>query len=289
MHVLVTGGSGMLGTDVVAALLTRGHTVEAPSHVELDATDPGAVSAHLIEPSFRFDACINCAAYTAVDRAETETDIATAVNSLAPAYLSRACALSSTQFLHISTDFVFDGTKGEPYVETDPVNPLSVYGQTKLEGEEEALAGNQQAVVLRTAWLFGPHGKSFARTMVMAAREGRALRVVADQTGSPTYSPDLAEIIVDCLEAKLPGGIYHAAGPDVMTWHGLAVAVIQADRRLRGDDHPVVVEAIKTSDWPTPARRPTYSALSSEKLRFAGIPLVPPIALAIADFVSRLG
>ncbi len=288
MHVLVTGGSGMLGSDVVAALLAREHTVEAPSHAELDATDPGAVSAHLIEPSFRFDACVNCAAYTAVDQAETESDVATAVNSLAPAYLARACALSSTQFLHISTDFVFDGTKGEPYVETDPVNPLGVYGRTKLEGEEEALAGNQAAIVLRTAWLFGPHGKSFPRTMVMAAREGKCLRVVADQVGSPTYTPDLARVIVDCLEANLAPGIYHAAGPDAMSWHSLAQSVIEADRRLHGDPTLVKTEAIRTSDWPTPAKRPAYSVLGCCKLETAGIAPMRMIELAIADFVTTL-
>jgi dTDP-4-dehydrorhamnose reductase len=284
MRILVVGALGMLGSDVVKVLAESGRDVAAYDLAELDITNPDSVAETLTKEPYQW--CVNCAAYTAVDAAETNVDLATAVNTLGPGYLARACMASNTRLIHISTDFVFDGNKHEPYTEEDVPNPLGIYGHSKLEGEESL--ANSDAIILRTAWLFGPNGKSFPRTMIEAARAGKSLRVVADQIGSPTYTIDLAKTIAEAIESNLVGGLYHAAGPDIMSWHDFATLVIQEDRRQQGDPNPVDIAPIQTQDWPTPAKRPKYSALDSTRLHKAGITPMPPIQAGIEDFVSRL-
>ncbi|MBZ0213022.1 MAG: sugar nucleotide-binding protein, partial [Nitrospirae bacterium] len=183
VRVCVVGGSGMLGCEVVREAISRGWEVWAPSRGEFDLTDPVSVAQIAVaEP--KFDACINCAAYTAVDRAETERDEALALNALGPAYLATACLQAGTRLVHVSTDFVFDGTASVPYRPGDPTHPLSVYGESKLEGEGPVLGSGGN--VVRTSWLFGPErGGGFPGAIVRAARAGRPLRVVADQVGTP--------------------------------------------------------------------------------------------------------
>ncbi|HZH98927.1 MAG TPA: sugar nucleotide-binding protein, partial [Fimbriimonadaceae bacterium] len=168
MRVLVIGGTGMLGSDVVHELRSRGHEVLSPSSSELDITDPLGAASVASGAYGKIDWCVNCAAYTAVDKAETDADAATLLNAIAPGYLARSCAMAGTKLLHFSTDFVFDGLSSTPYTEAMPTHTLGVYGRTKREGEEAVLAGDPSALILRTAWLYGPNGGSFPRTMIRA-------------------------------------------------------------------------------------------------------------------------
>lgn len=277
MRILLFGGYGMLGTDLRAEFERRGWEVVAPTLEEVDITDPIQVAGCADSGA---DWVVNAAAYTAVDRAESEPDEALKVNGLAVGYLGQMAAMAGSKFLHISTDFVFDGGKAEPYEEDDPTNPLGEYGRSKLLGEEQALA--HSGVVVRTAWLFGPNGGSFPKTMLRVAREGKPLRVVADQTGCPTYTADLARVIADLIEKDAYPGIYHAVGADAMTWHEFAV------RTLRTAGIEYEVTPIPTIDYPTPARRPAYSVLSTKKVEALGISKMRPIDEALAEFVSRL-
>jgi len=281
LRVLVPGGRGMLGTDVVAEATKRGHEAISLSRPDFDIADPLSAARIAAEEFGRIDACINCAAYTAVDLAEDEEREATEANGIGPGYLARACAALGIRFLHVSTDFVFDGSAAEPYTEEASTRPLSAYGRSKLLGEREVLAAHQNAWVFRTAWLFGPHGKSFPRTMINARRAGKSLRVVADQTGNPTYTPDLARVLLDAVEFNIFPGIYHATGPDTMTWFEFAKQAVATDL---GGGEPNIAP-IRTEDWPTKATRPRYSVLSNEKLRAAGIAPMRPIREALKDFL----
>ncbi|MCC7433208.1 MAG: dTDP-4-dehydrorhamnose reductase [Methanoregulaceae archaeon] len=278
MKILLIGGYGMLGTDLREEFVRRGWEVIAPTLEELDITDPVQV-AGCAEMAGEW--VVNAAAYTAVDKAESEPDEAMMVNGLAVGYLGQMAAMAGSKFLHISTDFVFDGTKTEPYTEDDATNPLGEYGRSKLVGEEQALA--HAGVVVRTAWLFGPNGGSFPRTMIRVAREGKPLRVVADQTGCPTYTADLARVIADLIAKIAYPGVYHAVGPDTMTWHEFACRTLSA----AGIDYEIA--PISTAEYPTPAKRPAYSVLSSAKIEAMGIAPMRPIDEALAEFVSRLG
>lgn len=276
MRVLVTGARGMLGQDVVAELTRRGVETIATDFPEVDITNPSSLSG--LEA---VDWCINCAAYTAVDRAESEEEIALRINRDGVAFLRDWCKSLAVRLLHISTDFVFDGTAVKPYLEDAPTNPLSAYGRTKLAGEQ-VLAG-ADALIVRTAWLYGPHGKSFPRSMQEAFLAGRSLRVVADQVGNPTYTADLARVLVDLISKDARAGIYHAVGPETMNWHEFAVRAIAARTGSRPS-----IEAIRTEDWPTPAVRPKYSALSFSKLAGLGIEPMRPVDEALAEFTARL-
>lgn len=280
---LVVGAGGMLGTDVVLALVQRGHEVLAPDEHEFDITHAES-SAQLAVGAFgTLDAVVNLAAYTAVDAAEHDIDKAYGANALGPGLLGRGAAMAGVRVVHISTDYVFDGGKGSAYTEDDPTNPLGIYGKSKRDGEEGLRASGADAVILRTSWLYGPHGKSFPRSILAAARAGKSLRVVSDQYGTPTYTADLAEVIADVLEKPdLPAGVYHAAGPDVVSWFEVAKAVLAA----AGLDVPV--EAIATADWPTDAPRPAFSALDSSKLMGHGIGIRRHLDESLAEFVQRL-
>lgn len=289
MRVLVSGARGMLGSDVALELSKCGHDVVAADREQLDISRPDAV-AQIPGGTFgTLDWCVNCAAYTAVDQAEASPDEAIAVNALGAGYLASACAIAGVRLLHVGTDFVFDGSNTRPYREDDPPAPLGIYGQTKLEGEEAVLASSPMAVVVRTAWLFGPNGRSFPRTMIEAWKAGKNLRVVADQRGSPTYTGHLASVLCAAMGANLPGGIYHAAGPSEMTWHDLATLAIGTyEREILGRTTIPQIEAISTEQYPTPARRPKYSVLDSSKLQSMGISAMPPIEKAMAEFCRRL-
>jgi dTDP-4-dehydrorhamnose reductase len=278
MKILLIGGYGMLGSDLREEFVRRGWEVVAPTLEEVDITDPIQVAGCA---EVAGDWVVNAAAYTAVDKAESEPDEAMMVNGLAVGYLGQMAAMAGSKFLHISTDFVFDGTKTEPYTEDDATNPLGEYGRSKLVGEEQALS--HAGVVVRTAWLFGPNGGSFPRTMIRVAREGKPLRVVADQTGCPTYTRDLSRVIADLIAKDAYPGVYHAVGPDTMTWHQFAV------RTLEAADIDYEVAPISTADYPTPAKRPAYSVLSTAKIAAMGIAPMRSTDEALAEFVSRLG
>lgn len=282
------GGTGLLGSEVVAAAAHAGFEVIAPSAVEFDITNPMS-AARLATGEFGVSEwVVNCAAYTAVDLAESEPDEAFSVNALAPSYMSKAAASIGASFLQVSTDFVFDGHSEIPYKPGDKANPLSVYGRSKLAGEEAALAGNPNTCVLRTAWLFGAKAKCFPRTMVEAWLAGKDLKVVSDQFGSPTYVADLAATIVMICQDRLPGGTYHAAGSDVCSWHELASRTISAYCQVYGLQPPHI-EAVRTDEWPTPARRPRYSALDSSDLAERGLLRMRSLPEALEEFAREIG
>ncbi len=290
MRVLVVGSTGMLGSDVVAELKRRGHEVLAPSSSELDIADPGSV-ARVAAGGFgqAIAWCVNCAAYTAVDRAEEEVDRAFALNALGPGYLAQACLMSGIRLLQMSTDFVFDGAAREPYSEDAPAHPLGVYGESKLQGEASVLTAHPGSIVVRTSWLFGPNGSSFPRTMILAWLADKPLRVVSDQIGSPSYTGELARVLADFLEREAPPGIYHAAGNEAKTWHELAVRSVTAYRDVvLKNDAEISIEAIRSDEFPTLARRPAYSVLNSAKMVGLSIRGMAPLEASLSEFVGRL-
>lgn len=286
--VLVTGGAGQLASCLVACGGPRIRRVGRP---EFDFDRPGTISETFrrIEPA----AVVNAAAWTAVDAAETDPEAATRANRDGPALLARLCDEAGIPLIQVSTDYVFDGDKGEPYVETDPTSPTGVYGRTKAEGEQAALAACPRTIVLRTSWVYSSTGKNFVRTMLSAGAKNLTLKVVGDQCGAPTSADDLAVAIIDILTLIETGGwkdsyagIYHAAGTGETTWHGLAVAALEAAAR-HGRRMPEVI-AIRTQDWPTPARRPVDSRLDCDKLeRVFGVRL-PAWRRSVATTVDRL-
>ena len=265
MTILVTGGAGQLAT----AMVQEGReAVVRVGRPEFDFDRPGSVAATFaaIAPTV----VVNAAAWTAVDKAESEVEAAMRANRDGPAELARLCAAAGVPLIHISTDYVFDGDKGEPYVETDPTSPTGAYGATKLAGEQAVLAGWGRSVVLRTSWVYSATGSNFVRTMLRAAETRDHLRVVGDQKGCPTAARDLAAAVLQVASQVRAGwqdsyaGVFHAAGSGWTTWHGLATAVFE-DAAGYGRPMPTV-EAIRTADWPTPARRPADSRLDCDKL-----------------------
>ena len=262
--ILVTGGGGQLASALSAArpLLRVGRP-------QFDFDRPEMLPGLLREaaPSL----VVNAAAYTAVDRAETDAEAAARANRDGPALLADYCAREGIPLIHVSTDYVFDGLKGAPYTETDPTSPTGVYGATKLAGEQAVLAACPRAVVLRTSWVYAATGKNFVLTMLRLGAERDRLRVVADQVGCPTAAQDLAAAILGIVDRIGENGwrddyagVFHAAGTGSTSWHGLAVATFEAAAR-HGARMPVV-EAITTAEYPTAARRPPDSRLDCNKL-----------------------
>jgi dTDP-4-dehydrorhamnose reductase len=262
--ILVTGGTGQLASALAAA--NGVHRVGRPGF-DFDRPETIAAAFHAATPRL----VVNAAAYTAVDAAENESDAAYRANRDGPAILARLCAEADIPLIHISTDYVFDGTKPEPYVETDPVDPQGVYGASKLAGEQAVLRSAAKGVILRTAWVYAATGKNFVRTMLNLGRTRDRLGIVADQHGCPTTAADLSEAIL-AVVARLDAtgwqpayrGIFHAAGSGATTWHGLAVATFEEARR-HGAKVPEVTP-IATADYPTPARRPANSRLDCTRL-----------------------
>ncbi len=266
-EVLLIGATGLLGVDVHAEFRSRGWVVDAPPKHILDLEDPRSIDAYFL--SARPAWVVNCAAYTAVDNAESEVDRANAMNAVAPYSLARFCRWVRSRFLHVSTDFVFDGEKGAPYAETDEPNPIGAYARSKRNGEVLSLDENQDMIVARTSWLFGANGKCFPRTILNAALHGKPLRVVADQIGSPSYTKDIAFAIANLIETDAQSGIYHIANSGIASWYELAKECMSRAGL------EVELSAITTDDWPTPAVRPKFSALDSAKysaLRFGSLP-----------------
>ncbi len=250
MKILVAGGDGQLGH----ALARQGRGVITLGRRDLDILDDESI-AHALA-THRPDALVNAAAYTAVDRAETETALAFALNAEGPARLARACARGSLPFIHVSTDYVFDGTSLGPYDEHDPILPLGVYGASKAEGERAARAAWSGTIVVRTAWVFSAHGANFVKTILRLAAERPLLRIVDDQFGRPTWAEDLAEVLVSlagrAVARQSLEPTYHFCNAGTTTWCGFARAIV-AGARERG---PVVcqqIDAISTADYPTPA------------------------------------
>ena len=269
MRILVIGAQGQVGWELTRRASVLGHDVLAWDVAELDITDAAAVDRELAASGM--DVAINAAAYTAVDRAEQEPALAFAVNRDGPAHLAAACARSNIPLLHISTDYVYDGAKIDPYVEDDPTTPLGVYGASKLAGDEAVGRLLPRHLILRVSWVFGIHGHNFVKTILRLAREREELRVVADQYGCPTFAGDIADTLLDLagriaeIDARDAWGVYHYCGEPVTTWHGFASAIVELARAR--ESLPVkTVTAITTTDYPTPAARPVNSVLDCAKL-----------------------
>ncbi len=258
--VLIAGSRGQLGLELLRARWPEGFRIVGVDVEDIDIADAASVARTFVE--HRPSVVINAAAYTAVDRAESEPDKAFAVNEGGAHNLAQACAIDDIPLIHISTDYVFDGTKPEPYVESDATAPLSVYGRSKLEGEIAVLEALARHLILRTSWLYSAFGSNFVKTMLKLSERGE-VRVVADQMGTPTSAADLATVIVRLVPAALAGtaawGTYHAANSGWTSWHGFAQRIFDDLRRRTGRE--VALTPIATADYPTPARRPANSRL----------------------------
>jgi dTDP-4-dehydrorhamnose reductase len=281
--ILVTGRDGQVGFELVRALAPLG-AIRAVDVADVDLRDSGAVR-DLVRAT-RPALVVNPAAYTAVDRAESDVEAARAVNAEAPGILAEEAARLGAPIVHYSTDYVFDGAKRAPYVEEDAPNPTTAYGATKLAGEEAVRRAGGRHVVLRLAWVYGARGQNFLRTMLRLAREKRALRVVDDQIGSPTWSRMVAEATALICRELLAGGgpepgVYHLPAGGSTSWYGFAREIFARGAALLPDGPPSV-EPIPTAQYPTPARRPPYSVLSGAKIAAAA-------GLALPDWREQLG
>jgi dTDP-4-dehydrorhamnose reductase len=275
MRLLVTGSAGMLGQAVAAAATRLGHDVIALPRAGLDITDADHVRRVIAAAEPR--AVVNCAAWTDVDGAETAEAAATAVNGVGAGNVARAAAETGARVVHVSTDYVFDGAKTTPWVESDAVAPLGAYGRSKLAGEREVAAADGEHAIVRSAWLFGAGGRNFVDTMLALAAERDEVTVVTDQVGSPTWTGHLAEALVELAERRGDTGTFHAAGAGACSWYELAVEVF-ARAGLRCRVLPTTAER-----FARPAPRPAYSVLGTER---EATPILPPWQDGVAAYLT---
>ena len=260
MNILITGCNGQLGNELqLLEAKYQQHTFFNTDVNELDITNQLAVDDYVFRN--QIDCVINCAAYTAVDKAEEQKELCTTLNTVAPSYLAAAVEKRGGCMIQISTDYVFDGTHSTPYVETDTPAPNSVYGCTKLAGELGVTKFCKKSIVIRTAWLYSTFGNNFVKTMLCLGRERKELGVVADQIGSPTYAADLAAAIMTIVEKGVKPGVYHYTNEGVASWYDFTKAI----HRMAGIKD-CNVKPIHTSDYPTAATRPAYSVLDKKKI-----------------------
>lgn len=260
MNILITGCNGQLGNELqLLEAKYQQHTFFNTDVNELDITNQLAVDDYVFRN--QIDCVINCAAYTAVDKAEEQKELCTTLNTVAPSYLAAAVEKRGGCMIQISTDYVFDGTHSTPYVETDTPAPNSVYGCTKLAGELGVTKFCKKSIVIRTAWLYSTFGNNFVKTMLRLGRERKELGVVADQIGSPTYAADLAAAIMTIVEKGGKPGVYHYTNEGVASWYDFTKAI----HRMAGIKD-CNVKPIHTSDYPTAATRPAYSVLDKKKI-----------------------
>lgn len=267
VHILITGGAGQIGLELQAADWPVGVVIHAPTRTDLDLGDIASVKAAFA--STPFAAVINSGAYTAVDKAETEVAAAFAANAMGPAVLAEVTHKAGVPLIQVSTDYVFDGSKEVLYVEDDPVGPLGVYGASKLAGEFAVRSGNPRSVVLRTAWVLSIHRTNFLKNMLRLAAERPALRVVEDQYGCPTSARDIAAALKTITlgmiaDANAPTGVYHFVNAGETNWADLAREIFAISAAADGPS--TAVEGIPSTAYPTPARRPSNSRLSTDKL-----------------------
>ena len=280
--ILVTGANGQLGKELQqAAARYPGHQFIFAGREELPIGDPVAVDAFFKQQPVDF--CINCAAYTAVDKAESDKEAAFLINGDATGFLARACAVSGAKLIHISTDYVFDGTSSRPLKEDDPTGPINTYGASKLKGEQLAMEVNAATVIIRTSWVYSEFGNNFVKTMMRLMKERPSLNVVDDQIGSPTYAADLAEAILQIVQGgHFTPGIYHYSNEGVISWFEFALAI----HELTGSS--CVVSPIHTEQYPTPAKRPHYSLLDKTLIRQTYGLSIPAWKESLALCVERL-
>ena len=282
MNILVTGCNGQLGNEI--QLLEK----ENPQHCffntdveELDITDQLAVEQFVAQN--KIEGIINCAAYTAVDKAESNKELCTSLNTVAPAYLAAAIDNRNGWMIHISTDYVFDGTKHTPYVEDDTPCPNSVYGSTKLAGELGVRKFCKKAMIIRTAWLYSTFGNNFVKTMIRLGKEKEQLGVIFDQIGTPTYARDLAVVIMTAINKGIKPDVYHFSNEGVISWYDFTKAI----HRIAGID-TCHVKPLHTTEYPTPASRPAYSVLDKTKLKNAYGIEIPYWEESLAECIKKL-
>lgn len=282
MKILVTGANGQLGRELHDILESEfpGNTIYTDIE-ELDLTDAKAVEVFVTRNEITH--IVNCAAYTAVDRAEEEKRQCAAINTDAVKNLAMAADNIGTKIIHISTDYVFDGTNHRPYRESDKVNPISQYGTTKRKGETALLALAPESIVIRTAWLYSPYGNNFVKTILKLADSQDEIRVVCDQIGTPTYARDLARAILKVLRShQWVAGIYHFTDEGAASWYDFAKAIV----RLAGKK--TAITPIPTEDYPTAANRPAYSILDRQRIKATYGVTIPHWEEALADCISRI-
>ena len=282
MNILVTGCNGQLGNEI--QLLER----EYPQHQwyntdvqELDITDVNAIRQFVLE--HQIDGIINCAAYTAVDKAEEQEELCTKLNAEAPAYLASAVGSRGGWMIQISTDYVFDGTSHVPYVEDDDTCPNSVYGRTKLVGELNVQELCEKSMIIRTAWLYSTFGNNFVKTMIRLGKERSELGVIFDQIGTPTYAHDLAHVIMTVVRKGIVPGVYHFTNEGVISWYDFAKAI----HRIAGIK-TCHVRPLHTAEYPTPARRPHYSVLDKTKIKKVYGIEIPYWEESLRDCIEKL-
>ncbi len=267
IHLIVTGASGQLGTafrQISKQVEERAWSFDFADRYTLDLCDKDAISHKLKQGKYNY--CINCAAYTRVDEAEKEREAAFALNARAVKHLAKACQQNNTRLIHFSTDYVYDSGQTTPYREDDPLNPRSIYAQSKLEGEQYALSENEQTIILRTSWLFSPFGKNFYHSMIQLGSEREELGVVYDQVGTPTSALHLAKAVLHLIKKIEEGltnwqGIYNFSQEGVCSWYDFAVRIMQEEKL------PCRVLPIRTEAFPRPAPRPAFSVMDKQKFR----------------------
>ncbi len=289
MKIFVTGIHGQVGWELHRQGEKQGHHILGFDHATLDISNRQAVQATV--QAARPDLVINCAAYTSVDRAEEEEALAYAVNEDGPAWLAEACSRARIPLIHLSTDYVFDGSARQPYSEKDRVSPLGVYGRSKEAGERAVRARLSAHLIIRTSWVYGVHGNNFVKTMLRLGKNQQELKVVADQWGCPTAAADLAAALLDMARQLEAGsrqwGTYHCCGATATSWHGFAETLFALARdRLALQVEKVL--AIPTSDYPTPAKRPLYSVLECGKLARHFQIKLPPLTTSLTALFDEL-
>jgi dTDP-4-dehydrorhamnose reductase len=281
--ILITGGSGQVGGAIARLAERQGLRIWTPTRTELDLASPTSITSAISERPIA--AVINCAAYTAVDKAEAEPELAEAINAIAPRLLAQETARKAMPIIHVSTDYVFDGKKSAPYIESDPINPISVYGRTKEQGEAAIRAENPNHAIVRTAWVLSAGGANFLNTMLRLSQERNEISVVNDQLGCPTSADDIAAaLLVITKELNGRAGTWHFVNGGEASWHGLA-AYIFAESGKRGMSVPIL-HAITTADYPTPACRPANSRLATDKIESDFSISVRPWQAAIDDILA---
>lgn len=289
-RIVLIGRNGQVSTSLFATLSAAGHQVIQLGRPEVDLARPDTVNDAIL--TARPEVVINAAAYTAVDRAEDEPLIAEAINATGAGVAASAAAKVGAPIIHFSTDYVFDGSKATPYVETDTPAPLGVYGRTKLAGEQLVAHANPKHIILRTAWVCSPHGNNFVRTMLRLAKERPELRVVDDQFGTPTFAADLADVVCQLLpqlEASSAAdhfGIFHVVNEGETTWRKLAVAIMEGAAQRGGARVPV--QPIRSEDYPSKAKRPANSVLATTKLHDVFGIRLRPWELALSECLDQI-
>lgn len=289
MNILVTGAKGQLGKELQTLVRNKQNSIQHnfffTDKNELDITDKKSIENYLAKKEI--STIINCAAYTAVDKAEEERELADLINHKAVEILAKSAKEHNIPLIHISTDYVFDGTSCKPYKETDPTNPQNVYGETKLKGEEAFQSSGAKGIIIRTSWIYSPFGKNFVKTMLSLAKSKKELRIIYDQIGSPTYAKDLAKAILHIirnpqLTALNSVEIYHYSNEGVCSWYDFAKAIFDLQ------DIDIKLLPVETEEYLTPAQRPHYSVLSKKKIKKDFDIVIPCWRDSLKDCLIRL-